>query len=52
MIQSVFITQKLKKCEVDLKNRGCNEQNREAEATRDFRYDCENFAGIEKISQS
>ena len=52
MIHSVFITQKLKKCEVDLKNSGCSEQNREAEATRDFRYDYENFAGIAKISQS
>ena len=52
MIHSVSITQKLKKCEVDLKKSGCSEQNREAEETRDFRYDCENFAGIAKISQS
>ena len=43
---------KMKKREVDLKKRGCSEQSREAEATRDFRYDCKNFAGIAKISQS
>ena len=35
---------------MDLKKSGCNEQSREAEETRDFRYDCENFAGIAKIS--
>ena len=52
MIHSVFITQKLKKCEVDLKNSGCSEQNREVEATRDFCYACENFAIIAKFSQS
>ena len=52
MIHSVFITQKLKKCELDLKKNGCSEQNRKAEETRDFRYDCENFAIIAKISQS
>ena len=51
-IHNVFIIQKLKKCEVDLKKSGCSEQSREAEATRDFRYDCENFTGIAKISQS
>ena len=43
---------KLKKCEVDLKKSGCSMQSREAEATRDFRYDCENFSRIAKISQS
>ena len=44
---------KMKKCEVDLKKSGCSEQSREVEATRDFSYDCENFAGIAKlISQS
>ena len=42
---------KMKKCAVDLKKSGCSEQRREAEATMDFRYDCENFAGIAKISQ-
>ena len=51
-IHNVFIIQKLKEHEVDLKKSGCSEQSREAEATRDFRYDCENFAGIAKISQS
>ena len=40
----------MKKCEVDLKKSGCSEQSRKAEATRDFRYDCENFATIAKIS--
>ena len=29
-----------------LKSSGCSEQRKEAEATRNFRYDCENFAGI------
>ena len=43
---------KMKKCAVDLKKSGCSEQSRETEATRDFRYACENFAGIAKISQS
>ena len=51
-IHNVFIIQKLKELEVDLKKNGCIEQRREAEATRDFRYDCENFAGTAKISQS
>ena len=45
-------SKKMKKCVVDLKKSGCSEQSREAEATRDFRYDCENFAGIAKILQS
>ena len=45
---------KMKKCEVDLKKSGCSEQSREAEATRDFRYDCEislceNFAWLAKF---
>ena len=52
MIHGAFITQKLEKCEGDLKKSGCNEQSREAEATKDFRYDCEKFARIAKISQS
>ena len=51
-IHNVFIIQKLKKREVDLKKSGCSEQSREAEASRDFSYDCENFAEIVKISQS
>ena len=33
-----------------LKKRGCSEQNRKQEQSQDFRYDCENFAGIAKIS--
>ena len=32
--------------------RGCSEQNRKQEQSQDFRYDCENFAGNAKISQS
>ena len=51
-IHNVFIIQKLNKREVDLKKSGCNEQSREEEASRDFRYDCENFTEIAKISQS
>ena len=51
-IHNVFIIQKMKKREVDLKKSGCSEKSREAEATRDFQYDCENFAGIAKILQS
>ena len=43
---------KIKKCAVDLKKSGCSEQSKQAEATRDFLYDCKNFAGIVKISQS
>ena len=31
---------------------GCSEQRREEEASRNFRYDCENFAGIAKILQA
>ena len=33
-----------------LKRSGCNEQRRKQEESQDFRYDCENFAGIAKIS--
>ena len=51
-IHNAFIIQKLRKREVDLKKSGCSEQSREGEATWDFRYDYENFAGIAKISQS
>ena len=47
-----FQPSKLKKCEVDLKKRGCSEQNRKQEQSQDFCYDCENFAGIAKILQS
>ena len=36
----------------NLKEGGCSEQNRKQEKSHDFRYDCENFAGIAKISQS
>ena len=48
-IHNVFIIQKSKEREVDLKKSGCSKQSRKAEATRDFHYDCENFAGITKI---
>ena len=34
----------------NLKEGGCSEQNRKQEQSQDFRYDCENFAGIAKIS--
>ena len=51
-IHNVFIIQKMKKCEVDLKKGGCSSKAEEREQTRDFRYDCENFARIAKISQS
>ena len=40
----------MKKCEVNLKKGGCNSKTEKQEQTRDFRYDCENFAGIAKIS--
>ena len=52
MIHSVFITQKLKKCEVDLKKGGCSSKQGGKKQARDFRYDCENFARIAKISLS
>ena len=51
-IGTIFNHQKLRKHEVVLKSNGCSEQRREAKATRNFRYDCENFTGIAKISQS
>ena len=41
---------KMKKCEVDLKKGGCSSKTGKQEQARDFRYDCENFAGIAKIS--
>ena len=44
-----FQPSKMKKCEVDVKKEGCRRMQWQ---TRDFRYDCENFAGIAKISQS
>ena len=49
-----FQPSKMKEFEVDFwrKMNAVEMQSREAEATRDFRYDCENFAGIAKISQS
>ena len=31
---------------------GCSSKQEVGSKTRDFRYDCENFAGIAKISQS
>ena len=51
-IHNVYIIQKLKKCEVDLKKSGCSSKQGGRKQARDFCYDCENFAGIEKISQS
>ena len=42
--------QKMKKCEVDLKKGGCSSKAEEQEQTRDFRYDCENFAILAKFS--
>ena len=53
-----FQPSKIKEFEVDFegkwdavaKSSGCSEQTREAEASRNFRYDCENFARIAKIS--
>ena len=47
-----FHHSKMKKCEVDLKKGGCSSKAEEQEQTRDFRYDCENFVRIAKISQS
>ena len=54
-----FQPSKIKEFEVDYevkwdavaKSSGCSEQGREEEASRKFLYDCENFAGIAKISQ-
>ena len=43
---------KMKKCEVDLKKDGCSSKIGKQKEARDFRYDCETFAGIVKISQS
>ena len=47
-IHNVFIIQKMKKREVDLKKSGCSEQSREAEATSDG----SGVKWIAKISQS
>ena len=49
-IHNVFIIQKMKKCDMDLKKGGCSSKAEEQEQTMDFRYDCENFARIAKIS--
>ena len=35
-----------------LKKGGCSSKQRGRKQARDFCYDCENFAGIAKISQS
>ena len=61
-IHNVFIIQKMKKCEVDLKKGGCSSKTGKpgivamiakiSQGLRKFRRDCENFAGIAKISQS
>ena len=47
---SVFITQKLKKCEVDLKKGGCSSKQGGRKQARDFHYDCKNFAILAKFS--
>ena len=51
-VYNVFIIQQMKKCEVDLKKGGCSSKQGSKKQAMDFRYDCENFAGIAKISQS
>ena len=33
-----------------MNKKGCSSKTGKQEQTRDFRYDCENFAGIAKIS--
>ena len=47
---------KIKECEVDFEGRRDAVAKRKMqwkqEQSQDFRYDCENFAGIAKISQS
>ena len=45
-------SKKMKKCEEDLKKGGCSSKTGKHEQASDFRYDCENFARIAKISQS
>ena len=45
-------SEELRQSEKQEVQRGCSEQNRKQEQSQDFRYDCENFAGIAKISQS
>ena len=47
-----FQLSKMKKCEVDVKKEECRGCSSKQEKSQDFRYDCENFAGIAKISQS
>ena len=51
-----FQPTKMKKCEVDVKKEGCSSKtggcSSKQEQSWDFRYDCENLAGIAKISQS
>ena len=47
-----FQLSKLKKCEVDVKKEECRGCSSKQEQSQDFRYDCKNFAGIVKISQS
>ena len=41
----------MKKCEVELMKRRCSGKAGAAEENQEFRYDCENFARIAKISQ-
>ena len=47
-----FQLSEMKKCEVDVKKEECRGCSSKQEQFQDFRYDCENFAGIAKISQS
>ena len=47
-----FQLSKMKKCEVDVKKEECRGCSSKQEQSQDFRYDCENLAGIAKISQS
>ena len=52
----MFSTIKMKECEVDFEGRrmqwGCSSKGGSSRQSRNFRYDCENFAKIAKISQS
>ena len=47
-----FQLSKMKKCEVNRKKGECRGCSSKQEQSQNFRYDCENFAGIAKISQS
>ena len=47
-----FQLSEMKKCEVDMKKEECRGCSSKQKQSQDFRYDCENFVGIAKISQS